>query len=360
MSVNFRDLLSIDTPKWIAKNMNPEESGKITKDFWILPMDENEPTYKETVDNSLKLIKTTRIKNKKDHDSLIFIELNDEEGGKFCVSDTVSMLPEISDLDYIEYFDLGCLDFLQKLYISTHCNLPTRSRIPVSVVGSLPVFSDDIKPFLPEIYVFIENKSELIDSMEIKSVKALLIIERNQLYVQNFKDLILDVAYQIPAEGHQWIFDQLLSAIRSNRLISFYLELYRIFEFFFPIDFIFRLADRLSYTDSELLLLTHCRETLNWNTNHHTGARSAIKYATIAFAEKCLNESFSGQSNEEQFRGRALEKLTNARHLLTHQGFRSISLSRDDLLRLTESLLILLYDAFKEYSKILASRKIKQ
>lgn len=359
MTINIKKLLGTDTPRWIANNLDNEDHTIIPKNFWILPIAESEPAYEKMVKIGIDRLNSTKIKHILYHDSLVFKELEDEEGEKLCIGNKASTLPiqQRQVQEFEDFFD-GELHFLQIMQICTKNNLPARKPIPAIVVSSLPIFEEDIKSYLPEIYVFKLAQPQKQESIQIKSIKSLVMIEKNQDYIQKFSIHIINLAYQIPPNDHEWIFDQLLSAIRSSRLANFYLELYKIFEFFFPLDHIFKLADKINYRNSELSLLTHCRDTLNWNTNHHTGARSAIKYTTVAFAETCLSEPFKGDSTQEnQFKKRALEKLTNTRHMLTHQDFRIISISYDELVILIESLLILLQDAFAEYSKIINSRK---
>ncbi len=359
MSVNIKELLGQRVPQWIAAHLAARSPEIVADPFWVIPIEESDPTYKELCTEGLKRFKTTELLGSLSHESLLFIFLKDAEGLKLCISNRDASLPPWDPSMEQEDFSMGDLNFLQLSHLVTKYSLPARAQIPSTLVNTSPVFEDDLLGYFPEIYVLSVNDCALDDSFETLSLKALIALEMDKTYVRSLENSILNVGYAIPVENHEWIFGQLFSAVRAQRLVNFYLEIYKLFEFFFPLDSIFNLADRLGYTESELVLLEYCRGALSWNVNHQRGARSATSYATMEFAEICLGESFTGlEAQAASFKEHAVEKLTAARHSLTHQDFRPSSVPENELLRLTAGLLVFLRDAFSEYgSKLEARRK---
>lgn len=357
MSVNVKELLGTRVREWVISNLDGKPEI-VPESFWVVPIQENDPAYDELKNGGLNRLKGTKMLKSLEHESLVFDLITDEESHKLCIGNK-EIAPAVWDLgatttDFVE----SELHFLQLAHIITKNNLPARSAIPADVVNESPIFEDDLLDYFPPVCVLSLNSTAKTDTIYVAALKALLALEAKSNYVNYLHDLILNVGYSIPDDDHEWIFSQLFSAVRAQRLINFYLEIYKLFEFFFPLQNIFDLADLLKYTKSELMLLNNCRTALSWNVNHQRGARAAAKYATVAFAETCLGEAFSGEDTlVAAFKERAVEKLTTARHELTHQDFRAVSIQEKDLLRLTEGLLIFLRDAFTEYDAKLESRR---
>lgn len=358
MSVNVKELLSTRLPDWIVANLASENVDVVPDQFWVIPIDKSDPLFEELVKNGLDRLKSTRVIGELFHESFIFIVISDQDGKKICVISSESSLSKLNlsleGNDFIE----SDLSFLQFTHFVTKYRLPPVDKIPVSRVNTSPLFEDDILPYFPRIHVLKLTELAAVDRIEILALKVLLEIESETIFVKNFRDLILSVGYSIPIENHGWIFEQIFSALRSQRLVNFYLGIYKLFEFFFPLDNIFALAEKLEFVDSELILLDYCRGALSWNVNHQRGSRAAASYAPVGFAEICLNEVFIGEENEvASFKARAIEKLTNSRHALTHQDFKSSDVKEKDLLTLTCGLLTFLRDAFAQYGTRVAERR---
>lgn len=358
MSVNVKNLLSVRVPQWIEKHLATGCLTDIASPFWVIPIEESDPNYKELCSTSLSSFGKSSVVKWHSHESLIFILLNDDGNLKLCISNLDSSIL-MGPLPLVfKYFSSSVINFLQMVDLIAKFELPAKVKIPINLVKELPIFEDDLVGYFPDVHVLSVNDAEEEGNIFLLVLKSLLVLESDREYVKSFGDLILSVGYSIPIEGHNWIYDQLYSAIRSQRLVNFYLELYKLFEFFFPLDNIFKLAEKLGYTNSELELLQHCRGSLSWNVNHQRGARSAMSYASIGFAEACLGESFSGEKGQEvSFKERAIEKMTTARHALTHQDFRSASVKESDLSCLAKGLLLFLQDAFTLYGSKLKTRR---
>lgn len=362
MSVNVKELLNKRLPEWIATHLASENVDVIPDPFWVIPIDKSDPMFDKLAREGLDLLKSTKIIGELFHESLIFILMNDQDGGKVCVASSESLLATLNlsleNKDFIE----SRLGFLQFSHLVTKYKLPSSNKIPISRISVSPVFEDDILPYFPRIHTLKLSESAVSDKIGIVALKVLLEIEGGTIYVRNFKDLILSVGYSIPIEDHDWIFEQIFSAVRSQRLVNFYLGIYKLFEFFFPLDNIFSLADKLEFDNSELVLLDYCRGALSWNVNHQRGSRAAASYAQVEFAEICLNETFTGEQDQvASFKAKAIEKLTNCRHALTHQDFKSSVVAESDLLTLTSGLLTFLRDAFTQYgTRVAERRKIAQ
>ncbi|MDY0974207.1 hypothetical protein SOM61_04460 [Massilia sp. CFBP9012] len=354
----MNELLNTRLLEWVVTHLASENVDVIPSPFWVIPIDMNDPVFKELVSDGLDRLKSTKITGEILHESLIFIALSDRDGKKICVASSESSLSKlnlsIENKDFIES-DLG---FLQFAHLVTKYKLPSVNKIPILSVNVSPVFEDDILPYFPRIHTLKLSELAEVDRIEIITLKILLEIENETVYVKKFRDLILSVGYSIPIEDHGWIFEQLFSAIRSQRLVNFYLGIYKLFEFFFPLDNIFSLADKLEFNNSELVLLEYCRGALSWNVNHQRGSRAAASYAPVGFAEMCLNETFTGQDDQiPSFKAKAIDKLTNSRHALTHQDFKSSDIKENDLLTLTSGLLTFLRDAFTQYGTRIADRR---
>ncbi|MFJ2324965.1 hypothetical protein [Pseudomonas sp. NPDC087690] len=350
MSINIKELISVNLRDWISSEMVAPEGVEIAQNFWVNPVEESDPEFKALVGEGISRIASTRIIDSLNHDSLLYVILDDAVGRKIFISHSSGVLPDFIVADDGAEFVDGELHFLQLSYLVSKFHIPAFRKIPHSLVSNLPVFEDDLLPYYPKTYVFELKDSARYDDKWVVCLKSSLLLERQHSFIFDFYDQIVEVSLAVPADGHDWIFEQLLTAVQSSRLVSFYLELYKIFEFFFPLDSIFKLAERLDFYESELELLGHCRGALSWNVNHQRGARSALAYATVSFAEICLEETYCSTQSDVSFKERAAEKMTAVRHSLTHQDFRSIAISSEELHRLTLSLLVFLRDAFTEYS----------
>lgn len=350
MSINVSNLLKEKFQPWVIDNTDGGYALKASKDFWVTPMDKKAPAYEEIVRQSLKTLNSTKIIADILHESTAFILIEDEEGRALCIHNSADTLSNSYFDTESDFFIVRSLNFLQLVLLTTRYKLPARSVIPIAAVSSMPIFEDDLLGHMPEIHVLKIKEEFGGDDIRILSIKSALELEKNQTYAAKFSEKILDIAYRIPPKGHEWLLDQILSAIRSRRLTSFYLELYKLLEFFFPLDSVFKLAKSINFNSSELELLGYCRKALSWNVNHQKGARSSLIYASTDFAEFCLGEKKKENVSEEAFKERAMEKPTTARHELTHQDFRSVSIKNNQLEILTESLLIFLIDAFTTYN----------
>jgi len=358
VSINVRNLLEKDLPDWIRSNIAAINVGIVAHPFWVIPVARSDPTYDALCAAGISRLISTNIAECIRHDSLDFVRFRDEEGEKLFISSSDAALPAWSPAEGYPDFSTSKLAFLQAALFVTRYKIPAARLIPAAIVNSTPVFEDDLLEYFPNSYTWAISGEAKNDSTPILTLKSLLALESNRSYVRDFGGLILDVGYAIPTNDHAWIFEQLLTAIKAQRTTNFYLELYKLFEFFFPLESVFSLADKLKYDGSEIKLLEHCRSSLSWNMNHQKGARSAISYASPDFAKACLNEDAPDAAEQlRPFKERAIEKLTLARHALTHQDFRAVSISDAEISPLAEALLIFLRDAFAEYDLKLKARK---
>ncbi|WP_157636899.1 hypothetical protein [Burkholderia ubonensis] len=357
MSVNVKQLFGTALRGWIARNL-ADGPGTVDAKFWVVPVHPEDPEYDDLATTAIDVLNKTKLIDSLEHESLVFVLLADSDGTKLCIGD--KELP-ISNWDLAletDEFSEASLNFLQRAHITTKHGFAPRKLIPYAILKDAPVYEDDLLDYLPEICILKLEKDSIADGLHVICLKALIAMEGESSHVYTLREDILNVGYSIPAESHDWIFGQLYSAVRSRRLANFYLELYKLFEFFFPIDSILNLADRLGYNKSELALLEYCRGTLSWNVNHQRGARSAAAYATTAFAEVCLGETFVGDAVQATtFKERAIERLTTTRHVLTHQDFRPAFVPEVELKQLTEGMLLFLRDAFSEYASRLEKRR---
>ncbi|NBB09518.1 hypothetical protein [Pseudomonas sp. SLFW] len=334
---------------WTRHYLQDGGDVDLLEDFWVIPVNEDHPEFENLVAVGIETIRRTRVIAYRETEEYLTVIFADADGKKVIVFKRDLALFGWDILGSNE-LTVGRAHFLQVAYMVGRFKIPASSLISRGLVASSPIFEDDIVGHFPS-YLTFKLEGDAIDEEEwMTFVKVGLLIELKHAFVSDFQEKIVLVAAEIPSDGHDWIFEQLMAAFQSGRLASLYLELYKIFEFFFPLDNIYKLADRLGYLPSELELLEHCRGALSWNVNHQKGARSAILYASVAFAECCLNESYDPVEDESLFKSRAIEKMTTARHALTHQDFKAVSIPSSTLEVYVDALLIFLKEAFRDYS----------
>lgn len=354
MSVNVRMLLAEHFKSWVAENA--AEGCILPDDFWVIPVPEDDPSYRDLIREGLEIIDETKLDAHFLYDGLKILIGSDREGKFACIYDEAEAIRLKPDDDWDCGIAQRHLHFLQLCWVVTNQKINSSLTIPAHIFASPPFFETDLLQYFPDIKILSVEGSHANDTPHAIAVRAVLYIEQGQLHVDKFKDEILALCCAIPEAGHDWIFDQVVYAIRSRRLSSFFLEMYKLLEFFFPMDGVFDLAKKIKFGQSGLELLEHCRVSLGWSINHQRGARAAIKYAGPAFASLCLGSDIpDNESKVPAFKEKAMEKLTEARHKLIHQDFKINHIDTKAQLVLTGSLLCFLIEAFTKYSSILAT-----
>lgn len=328
--------------------------------FWVNPVAPSDPSYEGIVNAAIELINSTRLSNPVHIADLTLLELQDATGRYVVIIKRAGAqlsVPASSDSPLA----LHQPHFLQRVLLTTKYGLVPDSPIPPWIIGPSS-YEADLAPFLPNPLIFKTGGEA--DPTHVHFCRALLEVEREREFVEELATEIVDVACSVPSTEHDWLVEQLMGAILAQRLENFYLDLYRIFEFFFPLTSIFSLKSRLGFSDTELTLLSHCRESLNWNINHHTGVRGASAYGSLAFAETILG-SFQPDNEDpaqideqrQRYKTKACEVLAEARHTLTHQDFCRKSLDATQLTTLCRAMLQFLSSAFQEYSRRLTANR---
>ncbi|QCI13040.1 hypothetical protein E6B08_17420 [Pseudomonas putida] len=197
-------------------------------------------------------------------------------------------------------------------------------------------------------------------------MKVMLYIEQDKPFVRFLKDDIIELARALPQNHHDWLFSQLYSVVRSRKIENVFLGLYKILEFFFPLQNVLELKEKISFKESNLNLIRHCIDTLQWHIGHYKGAQSSVNFASPRFAEIGLDRTFThkpseaGNDNpradaEKKFKIKAMDYLSNIRHDLTHQNFSYKAYETDEMLRCCQALVSYLTEAFSQYSATIST-----
>ncbi len=249
--------------------------------------------------------------------------------------------------------------FLSKLVFYTEFNIqPTGPLNLLEDEGY--VYEEELAQILPNLLTLSLEREYTSEKLEIKVIRVLLYVELLDRKHEAIYEKIIELALSLPEKDHDWLYFELIRAIRSKKQDSMYLCLYKMLEFFFPLKNVFNFSSRISYTGSTLQLLDHCRNELNWNVNHNYGLRGAKDYASHAFCShlgldmSIPNEISSVDKNKiDQFKSNGLEKLSTLRHALTHQNFKDFDVDDEEISKCIIAIIIFLTEAFAEYCRLI-------
>lgn len=339
--------------EWLRKNSD----GGVIESFWPIPCDRDAAGFKEQCADGALLFTQCEWADHEKIDDVCLSYYDDNDGRIFCVS-TNGHLPTAGDSTALGLVESE-LHFLQQSAFLTLCDFSLPMAIPSRLLNG-DVFENDIAQYFPKITAFRVTEEAEKEHALATYTRVLLSTEPEDSPSLLFMNQIISLALLIPEESHDWLFFQLLSLIKSKRFESFFLELYKFLEFFFPIANVFNLKNDIAYAGSPLALLESCRNQLSWSMNHNSGVRASLKYSSIKFAEILRETTFSVDMNvgrEERdkkinaFKASAMESLAELRHSLTHQNFKRTVVERHNLIKSIESLLSFLDDAFTAYRR---------
>jgi len=359
LSISVKDLFKHSFREWVNSNCEQSAGFEVNTNFWVVPIDKSDQNYEKICELNLNQLNSTKDISQKEIGGFIFWQIIDLDGKKLCIANKMAAASQFPPIANGNGFSSSRINFLQKAYYSSKFHLPAKSKIPIQAIRtskSEPAFEYDLEPYLPEIISLRLEADTEVDSADLVFVKAVILLNEQAPHIANLRNELVEVAYSIPELGHEFVFDQLITAIYSNRLSSFFIETYKLFEFFFPINNIISLKNQIEFGGTELKLLELCKNALGWNMNHQSGSRSALSYAQPAFAQICLGREINhvDDETEQKFKEKGLELITNARHSLVHQDFRFVNITDCELEKLSKGLLVFLRDAFTSYKSKIA------
>ncbi|MCL6335691.1 hypothetical protein EXT66_17565 [Pectobacterium carotovorum subsp. carotovorum] len=259
--------------------------------------------------------------------------------------------------------DIGLIDdqchFLSNLVFYTEFNIQP-NRLLSSLETNGYVFQDELIETVPKLLTLSLGAEYGNEKFEIKIIRVLLYIELLDRKQEKIYDKIIGLALSLPEENHDWLYFELIRAIRSKKQDSMFLCLYKMLEFFFPLKNVFNLSTRISYSGSPLQLLEYCRNELNWNVNHNYGLRGAKDYSSHAFCSHLdfdlstvdtMTDNESRKNKIDQLKSDGLEKLSTLRHTLTHQNFRGFEVEENEISKYITAIIVFLTESFSEYSQ---------
>jgi hypothetical protein len=340
---------------WVQKNISSEFATSFPKkeDFWVVPMDKEEPEYQTTVDKLIARFEDTEIQKHRSIEGIGIAVLR--EGNKVIVcgayldgSKVLSLATDVPpDLQICE------ISFLQKIAVLSKLDITAVRTIDTNIWRDGPIFEADVSIYFPQMICMQLDNDAAQDPPDATTLRFLMTLEACSNNVRKFREELIEVMLSIPIAEHDWLVYQLLYAALAGRDSNFYSELYKIVEFFFPLHKVELLKNSLKYPGETLSLLELCMADLGWHVNHQLGSRLALNYASVSFAEVMLDKTFEGGASDEQrrFKEAAMEKITTLRHSLIHQSFRQANPSAADLQRATKALLIFLASSFTTYAK---------
>lgn len=339
--------------EWVERNSDLQQLPH----FWLVPCDKNSPDFLALCKNGDLTFSAYELRDIDSVDNVSFSSLASESTKIFCVS-AFDMQSEINH-ENVQSCGLEIVDlhFLLKAKFLVACDSAAATKIPRQLVEGT-VFEEDLLPFLPKVHAFVLQDGVGREPSLVTYTRAFLSLNDANTPGYVFRESLLELALSIPDAEHDWLMYQLLILARSKRYDSFYLELYKFLEFFFPISNIVGLKTAISYPGTSLQLLEKCREQLSWNMNHHSGIRAATKFVGVAFAEVlrggALTYSEDATEPEREKKGNswkqdAVDQLAELRHELTHQNFKRNNVDQQKVLLYIKALFVFLIEAFATY-----------
>lgn len=252
--------------------------------------------------------------------------------------------------------------FLSNLVFYTEFNIQPIGPLNLLVTKG-EIFEEELSKILPSLLTLSLEDEYSGENYEVKLIRVLLHVELLDKKHETVYELIPELALSLPEKDHDWLYYELIRAIRSKKQDSMFLCLYKMLEFFFPLKNVFNLSSSISFTGSPLQLLEHCRSELNWNVNHNYGLRGAKDYATHAFCSELdydisivdgITDAEKKKAKIEKLKLDGLEKLSILRHSLTHQNYRDIEIEEEKLHKYIVSITIFLTESFRSYNDIIS------
>ncbi|ELY2616897.1 hypothetical protein SMB77_001596 [Cronobacter sakazakii] len=335
---------------------NAKTNGVKVDSVFVIPCEKEHPDYQVLVADGARIFKECEWGHFLKRDNFCIQQVT-SEGKEFFLYWHKDLEPKKIQHE----FDVGLTQddchFLLKLGFYTTCDLEPISALE-GLVTSGTIFESDLISCLPHVLIVSLDKKHVNENFYIKVMRVLLYVELLDRRHDYLYENIIELALSLPEKDHVWLYYEVMRAVRSKNQESVFLSLYKLLEFFFPLNNVFALSGSIHFEGSLLKLLDHCKQDLNWNVNHNYGLRATKDYASHRFAHylgyvtsdiDIITDVVEKNKKIDNIKTDALDKISKLRHKLTHQNFCETDISSNELEDYTTALTIFLTESFKEY-----------
>jgi hypothetical protein len=358
MASSVKKFMRDDVYGWIASNIEPELKGDMPSksDFWVVPLAPDHPQYQSEIDKLLPRFEATKLGHVRIFDGLAISVLKENDRLLVCgvyQDGQKKVLKASMPYEGLQEYELS---FLQKIALLSRVDAKATRLLDPQVWRKIPIFEADIEEYFPHMICFEVGEEASKDPDDAHILKFILSLELGAANALAAKDDLVTVMLSMPESEHDWLVYQLLYATLSGRDSNFFVELYKLVEFFFPLSKVTKLKKSINFGGSYLALLNFCMNDLGWHVNHQLGSRLALNYADVSFAEIMLGKKFeSSKEQEKKFKEDAMEKITNLRHSLVYQIFKKNEPHDFQVEIATRSLISFLISSFQKYNEEITS-----
>lgn len=346
MAINIRDLIKEDLWDWLTRSAD-SDFGESAGDFWVNPVPPSDAGYKDACDRELAFIKRVSKIDAYGGPHIRGLRFVADNLHYVCIQD-IDGLDRLS-VDQPDYYTELPVDFLLSVLVCTKLSLPSTRPIPVRLLtdsrkdGAL---AGDLLDYLPRLRLFRLSREH-----EEGSLIAIL----SSIYCETFRsgagawvgEEALSLRLSIPERDHDWLLQEFIEVLAAKRLSSMYLNLYRLVEFFFPLQGVNSLKKGMGTNAAILDVLEKCRVNLGWYWQHGKSAKVAASMAPSGRFLAPLVAAGVCSGSVEAADG--AEKLVNLRNELSHQGFKLINYEDAVLRAAITAAFIYCAEAFGKY-----------
>lgn len=341
---------------------NSKTKGTNVNSVFVTPCEDTHPDFKILMDNGVRIFKECQWGEVIRREDFCILQVTSDEKEYFLYWH-MGLEPKQTQAEFDIGLDEDDCHFLLKLAFYTSCNFEPTSTLDDLITNGV-VFESDLISRLPYIQVLSLAKKHANENINIKEIRVLLYVELLDSRHYYLYEYIIELALSLPEKDHDWLYYEIIRAIRSKNQDSVFLCLYKMLEFFFPLNNVFALSGSINFGGSLLKLLEHCKQDLNWNVNHNYGLRSTKEYASHHFAHylgydtssvELITDNEDKKKKIDSIKSEALEKISKLRHKLTHQNFCVTDVSYDEILNSTIAITIFLTESFREYGNRIKS-----
>lgn len=352
MSISVKRFITEDVWKWLCNqsSISADDLGKLDhRKFWIRA---GEPSAETAAEESYELDLFTKIRDvkKSSFGKSDFLRFSTNDGEFILAPDNDGALELFNNHEDYRTQQaplLMSLLFVTKTGATSTSNVP--ARLLIEWAGS-QALADDLRAYLPKVLlVSLSGERAKYGLPLLSTIMDCEYSTRGSTGEQWLRGELCDLALRLPDKEHEWLYADLSNAARSTHIEHKYLLIYRIFEFFFPMEGINSLRDSAQVVDTHLNLLQKCRTDLNWFWRHDTSAQTVARFAkTDRFTEPL---KAAGIISEAATAEQAASKLVSMRNQLAHQAYKFDVVDESYVRAAIAACIMLCSDAFETYNE---------
>ncbi|MDV3512836.1 hypothetical protein R1L06_19090 [Stenotrophomonas sp. C4297] len=352
MSISVKRLITEDVWKWLCghSSISSDDLGKLDHSaFWIRAGEPGDETVAEE-SSEVDLFRKIRNVKKSSFGKFDFLRFSTKDGEFILTLDSDGALEIFNNHDD---YETQPAPLLMSLLFATKTGATATSIVPARLLiewASSEALADDLRTYLPKvILVSLSGERAKYGLSLLSTLMDCEYSTRDSSGEQWLRGELCDLALRLPDNEHEWLYADLSNAARSTHVEHKYLLIYRIFEFFFPMEGINSLRDSAQVVDTHLNLLQKCRTDLNWFWRHDTSAQAVARFAkTGRFAEPL---KAAGIISEDATVEQAASKLVSIRNQLAHQAYKFDVVDESCVRAAIASCIMLCSDAFETYNE---------